>query len=134
MKAFVVERYGDAGTVRAGDVPDPTAGAHDVLVRIHAASVNPVDLKIRDGDLKAILPLRAPFVLGNDLADMVVAVGAASHASPSATRSTHTRTRTGWARSRNSSPSTRTMWRLNQPRSPWRRPPLLATSCANRPP
>ena len=51
-------------------------GAHDVLVRIHAASVNPVDLKIRDGDLKAVLPLRAPFVLGNDLAGTVVAVGA----------------------------------------------------------
>ena len=76
MKAFVVERYGDADTVRAGDVPDPQAGAYDVLVRIHAASVNPVDLKIRYGDLKTILPLRAPFVLGNDLAGTVVAVGA----------------------------------------------------------
>ena len=76
MKAFVVERYGDADTVRTSDVPDPRAGAHDVLVRIHAASVNPVDLKIRDGDLKAVLPLRAPFVLGNDLAGTVVAVGA----------------------------------------------------------
>jgi NADPH:quinone reductase-like Zn-dependent oxidoreductase len=76
MRAFVVERYGDADTVRASDVPEPKAGAHDVLVRIHAASVNPVDLKIRNGDLKAILPLRAPFVLGNDLAGTVVAVGA----------------------------------------------------------
>ncbi len=76
MKAFVVERYGDADTVRADDVPDPQVGAHDVLVRIHAASVNPVDLKIRDGDLKTILPLRAPFVLGNDLAGTVVTVGA----------------------------------------------------------
>ncbi len=76
MKAFVVERYGDADTVRAGHVPDPTAGPDDVLVRIHAASVNPVDLKIRNGDFKALLPLRAPFVLGNDLAGTVVAVGA----------------------------------------------------------
>jgi NADPH:quinone reductase-like Zn-dependent oxidoreductase len=76
MKAFVVERYGDADTVRADDVPDPQVGAYDVLVRIHAASVNPVDLKIRDGDLKAVLPLRVPFVLGNDLAGTVVAVGA----------------------------------------------------------
>jgi NADPH:quinone reductase-like Zn-dependent oxidoreductase len=76
MKAFVVERYGNADTVHASDVPDPQVGAHDVLVRIHAASVNPVDLKIRDGDLKTILPLRAPFVLGNDLAGTVVAVGA----------------------------------------------------------
>jgi NADPH:quinone reductase-like Zn-dependent oxidoreductase len=76
MKAFVVERYGGADSVRAADVPDPRVGAQDVLVRIGAAGVNPVDLKIRNGDLKAILPLRAPFVLGNDLAGTVVAVGA----------------------------------------------------------
>lgn len=72
----MVERYGDAEAVRAGEVADPEVGADDVLVRIHAASVNPVDLKIRNGDLKAILPLRAPLVLGNDLAGTVVAVGA----------------------------------------------------------
>ncbi|MFI1995435.1 NADP-dependent oxidoreductase [Actinoplanes sp. NPDC020271] len=75
MKAFVVERYGDADTVQAREMPDPTVGDDDVLVRIHAASVNPLDLKIRSGDLKAILPYRAPFVLGNDLAGTVVAVG-----------------------------------------------------------
>jgi NADPH:quinone reductase-like Zn-dependent oxidoreductase len=76
MNAFVVERYGDADTVRAGDVPDPQVGDDDVLVRIRAASVNPLDLKTRGGDLKAILPYRVPFVLGNDLAGEVVAVGA----------------------------------------------------------
>jgi NADPH:quinone reductase-like Zn-dependent oxidoreductase len=65
MRAFVVERYGDADSVRAGDVPDPHVGDDDVLVRIHAASVNPLDLKTRDGDFKAILPYRTPFVLGN---------------------------------------------------------------------
>ena len=77
MRAFVVERYGGEAAVRAGDVPDPQVGADDVLVRIHAASVNPLDLKIRNGDLKAILPYRVPFVLGNDLAGVVVGVGAA---------------------------------------------------------
>ena len=46
-------------------------GADDVLVRIHAASVNPLDMKIRDGSLKAILPYRLPLVLGNDLAGEV---------------------------------------------------------------
>jgi NADPH:quinone reductase-like Zn-dependent oxidoreductase len=76
MRAFVVERYADADSVRAGDVPDPQVGDDDVLVQIHAASVNPLDLKIRDGDFKAILPYRTPFVLGNDLAGVVVAVGA----------------------------------------------------------
>jgi len=75
MKAFVVERYGGADTVRAGDVPDPDVGDEDVLVRIRAASVNPLDLKTRDGDLKVILPYRVPFVLGNDLAGEVVAAG-----------------------------------------------------------
>ncbi len=75
MRAFVVERYGGADSVRAGDVPDPQVGDDDVLVRIHAASVNPLDLKTRDGDFKAILPYRVPFVLGNDLAGVVVAVG-----------------------------------------------------------
>jgi NADPH:quinone reductase-like Zn-dependent oxidoreductase len=75
MRAFVVERYGDADSVRAGDVPDPQVGDDDVLVRIHAASVNPLDLKTRDGEFKAILPYRVPFVLGNDLAGVVVAVG-----------------------------------------------------------
>lgn len=76
MKAFVVDRYGDADAVRAAEVPDPSVGARDVLVRVRAAAVNPVDLKIRNGDLKAVLPLRAPFVLGNDVAGTVVAVGA----------------------------------------------------------
>jgi len=76
MKAFVVERYGDAGAVRAGEMPDPPLGEDDVLVQIHAASVNPLDLKTRDGAFKAILPYRVPFVLGNDLAGVVVGVGA----------------------------------------------------------
>ncbi|MGW7259151.1 NADP-dependent oxidoreductase [Streptomyces sp. NPDC054834] len=77
MKAFIVERYGAKAGLRAAEVPQPHVGADDVLIRIHAASVNPLDLKIRDGDFKAILPYRVPFVLGNDLAGTVVEVGAA---------------------------------------------------------
>lgn len=71
----MVERYGDADTVQARDMPDPIVGDDDALVRIHAASVNPLDFKIRSGDLKVIMPYRAPFVLGNDLAGTVAAVG-----------------------------------------------------------
>ncbi|WP_433476444.1 NADP-dependent oxidoreductase [Spirillospora sp. CA-142024] len=77
MRAFMVERYGDQAGVQAGDAPDPQVGADDVLIRIHAASVNPLDVKIRDGEFKAILPYRVPFILGNDLAGVVVDVGAA---------------------------------------------------------
>ena len=75
MKAFIVDRYGSNDGVRVGEIPDPELRDDDVLVQIHAASVNPVDLKIRDGKLKRILPYRLPFILGNDLAGVVVRVG-----------------------------------------------------------
>lgn len=76
MKAFIVDRYGSNDGVRIGEVPAPEPGDEDVLVQVHAASVNPVDFKIRDGKLKPILPYRLPFTLGNDLAGVVVQVGA----------------------------------------------------------
>jgi NADPH:quinone reductase-like Zn-dependent oxidoreductase len=75
MKAFIVDRYGSNDGVRFGEMPDPELRANDVLVQIHAASVNPLDLKIRDGKLKLILPYRLPLILGNDLAGVVVGVG-----------------------------------------------------------
>ena len=76
MKAFIIDRYGKADVVRAGDMPEPQLRADDVLVRIHAASVNPLDLKIRDGEFKLLLPYRLPLILGNDMAGVVVRVGA----------------------------------------------------------
>ncbi|HEY9326949.1 MAG TPA: NADP-dependent oxidoreductase [Streptomyces sp.] len=82
MKAFVVEKYGDATTMRAAEVPDPQVGPEDVLVRVHAAGVNPLDIRIRNGDFKLFMPYRLPLVLGNDLAGTVVRVG------PSVTRFT----------------------------------------------
>ncbi|AKZ60279.1 putative dehydrogenase [Streptomyces ambofaciens ATCC 23877] len=75
MKAFMIERYGDRDGGRVTEAPDPQVGADDVLVRVRAASVNPLDLRIRDGGFKAILPYRLPLVLGNDLAGVVVEVG-----------------------------------------------------------
>src|SRR5436190_13002630 len=75
MKAFIVDRYGSKDGVRAGEMPDPELREDDVLVQIHAAGVNLLDSKIRDGKLKFILPYRLPFVLGNDLAGVVVRVG-----------------------------------------------------------
>jgi NADPH:quinone reductase-like Zn-dependent oxidoreductase len=77
MRAFLVERYGDKAAVRGGEVPNPQVGADDVLVRIQAASINPLDNMIRNGKMKTILPYKVPFVLGNDLAGVVVEVGAA---------------------------------------------------------
>jgi NADPH:quinone reductase-like Zn-dependent oxidoreductase len=76
MKAFIVDRYGSNDSVRAGDMPVPQLRDDDVLIQIHAASINPLDLKIRDGKLKLVLPYRLPLILGNDLAGVVVRVGA----------------------------------------------------------
>lgn len=76
MKAFVIERYGKQEPLRLADVPEPMLGEQDVLVQVHAASINPLDLKIRSGALKRILPMRLPLVLGNDLAGVVMRVGA----------------------------------------------------------
>lgn len=68
MKAFIIDRYGSKGGVRAGEVPDPQVRDDDVLVQIHAAGVNLLDAKIRDGEFKFILPYRFPLILGNDVA------------------------------------------------------------------
>ncbi|WP_327116016.1 NADP-dependent oxidoreductase [Nocardia sp. NBC_01730] len=76
MKAFIVDRYGSSGdNLRAGDMPEPEVRERDVLVQIHAAGVNALDSKIRDGEFKLILPYRPPFILGNDAAGVVVRVG-----------------------------------------------------------
>lgn len=75
MKAFVIDRYGKQEPLQLAEVPEPKLGEQDVLVQIHAASINPLDLKIRSGALKRILPLRLPLVLGNDLAGVVTRVG-----------------------------------------------------------
>jgi NADPH:quinone reductase-like Zn-dependent oxidoreductase len=75
MKAFILDRYGSADGVRAGDMPDPELREDDVLVQIHAAGVNLLDSKIRNGEFKRILPYRLPLILGHDVAGVVVRVG-----------------------------------------------------------
>src|SRR5438034_4266529 len=75
MKAFILDRYGSADHVRTGDMPDPDLGEDDVLVQVHAAGVNLLDSKIRDGEFKRILPYRLPLILGHDVAGVVVRVG-----------------------------------------------------------
>jgi alcohol dehydrogenase len=72
MKAFVITRYGKNETVRLVELPEPEMRDDDVLVQIHAAGINPVDLKIRNGDLKPLLPYKLPLIMGNDLAGIVI--------------------------------------------------------------
>lgn len=75
MKAFSIDRYGKKNG-RISEMPAPEVGAHDVLVQVHATSVNLLDAKIRTGEFKLILPYSFPLILGNDLAGVVVRVGA----------------------------------------------------------
>src|SRR2546430_5705718 len=75
MKAFILDRYGSADHVRAGDTPDPELREDDVLVQVHAAGVNLLDSKIRNGEFKRILPYQLPLILGHDVAGIVVGVG-----------------------------------------------------------
>ncbi len=75
MKAFIIDRYGKNDGIRVGEMPDPEVRVDDVLIQIHAASINPLDFKIRDGAFKLILPYRLPLILGNDLAGVVIRVG-----------------------------------------------------------
>jgi NADPH:quinone reductase-like Zn-dependent oxidoreductase len=75
MKSFQVDRYAKDRALRLDEGPEPEVGANDVLVEIHAASVNSLDSKIRNGEFKLILPYRPPFILGHDVAGTVVGVG-----------------------------------------------------------
>ena len=75
MKAFIIDGYGSNEKVRLGEMPEPKLRDDDVLVQVHAASVNPLDIKIRDGAFKRILKHRLPLILGNDLAGVVVQAG-----------------------------------------------------------
>jgi len=75
MKAFVLDRYGKAGALRPADVPMPELRDDEVLVQVHAAGVNLLDAKIRDGEFKLILPYRLPLILGHDVAGVVAQVG-----------------------------------------------------------
>jgi NADPH2:quinone reductase len=73
MKAAFIETTGSPDVIRYGDLPRPTPQAGEVLVRVGAVAVNPIDLYIRAGTVP--MPLPKPFILGCDLAGTVEAVG-----------------------------------------------------------
>lgn len=75
MKAFVVDRYQKQAALRLADMPTPELREDEVLVEVHAASVNLLDAKIRSGEFKLILPYRLPLILGHDVAGVVAKVG-----------------------------------------------------------
>lgn len=77
MRAAFFDSYGDADVLSVGDLPDPVPGPDDVVVRVRAAGVNPVDHKIRAGYLDGAFPSAFPVVPGWDVAGTVEAVGPA---------------------------------------------------------
>lgn len=75
MKAVRIRAYGDASVLRYEEAPMPNIAPEDVLVRVVAASVNPVDWKFREGYLKQMLPPQFPITLGWDVSGVVDAAG-----------------------------------------------------------
>jgi NADPH:quinone reductase-like Zn-dependent oxidoreductase len=76
MKAVVLHEYGGPSNLKYEDVDDPVADEGQVLVRVTASSVNPIDYKVRSGAMKAYMPLELPAILGRDISGIVREVGA----------------------------------------------------------
>jgi NADPH:quinone reductase-like Zn-dependent oxidoreductase len=75
MKALTFKRYGKSPDVGLANVPRPLLKANEMLVQVHAASVNPVDNMIPTGMFKPVLHFRLPATMGSDLAGVVIEVG-----------------------------------------------------------
>jgi NADPH:quinone reductase-like Zn-dependent oxidoreductase len=75
MKAVVVHQYGGPEVLKFEDYPDPVPGTGEVLVRVAATSVNPLDYKRRSGLLKDFSPIRFPGIIGTDISGTVIKVG-----------------------------------------------------------
>src|SRR5580704_2478778 len=75
MKAVVVHQYGGPEVLKFEEYPDPVAGAGEVLVRVAATSVNPIDYKRRAGSTKDWYPIKFPGLIGIDVAGDVVRIG-----------------------------------------------------------
>ena len=75
MKAVLLYAYGDPGQLRYEDTDIPKFGDNEVLVKVRATSINPIDLKIRSGATKSRIPIEFPAILGRDLSGEVIETG-----------------------------------------------------------
>ncbi|MBD0735764.1 alcohol dehydrogenase [Streptomyces sp. CBMA29] len=76
MEAYVLTRYGNASAMEFREVPEPTADDGEVLIRVRAAGLNPIDFKVREGKMKMLTHLDVPLVAGSELSGVVEAIGA----------------------------------------------------------
>lgn len=75
MLAAFIDGYGQDQVLRVGDFPTSKPGPSDILVKVHAASVNPIDFKLRDGKMRLLRRYRFPLILGHDCAGEVAEIG-----------------------------------------------------------
>ena len=75
MKAALLKAYGDVDQFSLGEAVDPVAGANEVVIKVHAAGLNPVDGYVRQGFLAQMAPMTFPAILGVDAAGTVVSLG-----------------------------------------------------------
>jgi alcohol dehydrogenase len=75
MKAAQISEYGHADAVKVVDIDKPVARDRQVLVEVHASSINPFDTLVREGHLKDMIPLKLPVTLGGDIAGVVAELG-----------------------------------------------------------
>jgi len=75
MKALILERYGKTNQLAFKEIPRPTIEPDQILVKVHAAGLNPIDTMIPKGAFKPILKFKLPATMGSDLAGVVVEVG-----------------------------------------------------------
>ena len=75
MKAIVLNEYGNSSHLKLAEIPEPKPGAGEIKVKVAAASLNPIDWKLRSGDYKAFMPIQFPFVPGVDVSGQVVELG-----------------------------------------------------------
>ena len=75
MKAFTINRYSKGDPLELVDLPQPVIKENEVLVEIHAASVNQLDTKISTGEFKLLLPYKFPLILGHDVAGIITKLG-----------------------------------------------------------
>ena len=75
MKAIVIRQYGSREVLESAEVPEPEPDEDDLLVRVRAIGVNPLDIKIREGMVRRFMRKQFPIILGTDFAGEVISVG-----------------------------------------------------------
>ena len=75
MKAYTINRYSREDKLQLVEIPEPVMKENDVFIEVHSASINQLDIKLKSGEFKLILPYKFPMILGHDVAGTVKKAG-----------------------------------------------------------